>query len=40
MFQLVSQLYKIAPKVLTEHCKTKNPWPNLDAHSGVLHCPG
>lgn len=36
MFKLVSQVYKIAPKVLTEHGKTKNPWPNVDAHSGVL----
>ena len=22
--------------MLTEHGKTKNPWPNVDAHSGVL----
>jgi citrate synthase len=36
MFQLVSQVYKIAPKVLEEHGKTKNPFPNVDAHSGVL----
>ncbi|KAI9329375.1 citrate synthase-like protein [Zopfochytrium polystomum] len=36
MFKLVSQLYNIAPGVLTEHGKTKNPWPNVDAHSGVL----
>lgn len=36
MFNLVSQVYKIAPKVLTEHGKTKNPYPNVDAHSGVL----
>jgi citrate synthase len=36
MFKLVSQLYKIVPGVLTEHGKTKNPWPNVDAHSGVL----
>ena len=36
MFKLVSQVYKIAPKVLTEHGKTKNPFPNVDAHSGVL----
>ncbi|KAK4248685.1 citrate synthase-like protein [Corynascus novoguineensis] len=36
MFKLVSQVYKIAPKVLTEHGKTKNPYPNVDAHSGVL----
>jgi citrate synthase len=24
------------PKVLEEHGKAKNPWPNVDAHSGVL----
>lgn len=36
MFKLVSQLYTIVPKVLTEHGKTKNPFPNVDAHSGVL----
>jgi citrate synthase len=36
MYQLVSQVYKIAPGVLTEHGKTKNPFPNVDAHSGVL----
>src|SRR3569833_2695273 len=35
MFKLVSQVYKIAPGVLTEHGKTKNPYPNVDAHSGV-----
>jgi citrate synthase len=36
MFKLVSQIYKIAPNVLLEHGKTKNPWPNVDAHSGIL----
>jgi citrate synthase len=36
MFKLVSQLYKIVPNVLLEHGKAKNPWPNVDAHSGVL----
>jgi len=36
LFTLVSQLYNIVPDVLTEHGKTKNPWPNVDAHSGVL----
>ncbi len=36
MFKLVSQLYKIVPPVLLKHGKTKNPWPNVDAHSGVL----
>jgi len=35
-FQLVSQLYNMIPGILTEHGKTKNPWPNVDAHSGVL----
>ena len=33
MFKLVSQVYKIAPGVLTEHGKTKNPYPNVDAVS-------
>lgn len=33
MFNLVSQVYKIAPGVLLEHGKTKNPYPNVDAVS-------
>lgn len=36
LFKLVSQLYKVVPDVLTKQGKTKNPWPNVDAHSGVL----
>ncbi|KAM0683667.1 citrate (Si)-synthase [Mitosporidium daphniae] len=36
LFKITSQLYKLAPKVLALHGKTKNPWPNVDAHSGVL----
>lgn len=36
LFKLVSTMYDVVPKVLTEHGKTKNPWPNVDAHSGVL----
>ncbi|KAF3826123.1 hypothetical protein GH733_006237, partial [Mirounga leonina] len=36
MFKLVAQLYKIVPSVLVEQGKAKNPWPNVDAHSGVL----
>lgn len=36
LFHLVSLIYEVAPKVLTEHGKTKNPWPNVDSHSGVL----
>jgi citrate synthase len=33
MFKLVSQVYNIAPGILTEHGKTKNPYPNVDAVS-------
>ena len=29
-------LAPVMPGVLTEHGKTKNPWPNVDSHSGVL----
>lgn len=36
LFKITSQLYSIVPEVLTEQGKTKNPWPNVDAHSGVL----
>jgi len=36
LFKLVSQLFDVVPKVLKEHGKTKNPYPNVDAHSGVL----
>jgi citrate synthase len=36
LFQLVSHLYKVVPSVLGTKGKIKNPWPNVDAHSGVL----
>lgn len=36
MFKLVGQLYKLVPNILLEQGKAKNPWPNVDAHSGVL----
>lgn len=36
LFRLVSTLYKITPNILLEQGKAKNPWPNVDAHSGVL----
>lgn len=36
LFKIVSTIYEVVPDVLTEHGKTKNPWPNVDAHSGVL----
>lgn len=40
VFQLVKKNSEIDPGVLTEHGKTKNPHPNVDAASGVLfhHC--
>eukprot|EP00042_Codosiga_hollandica_P026826 m.129234 g.129234 ORF g.129234 m.129234 type:complete len:475 (-) comp52308_c0_seq1:171-1595(-) len=34
--KLVSDLYSVAPGILTEQGKTKNPFPNVDAHSGIL----
>jgi citrate synthase len=36
MLQLVKLLFEVAPEVLQKHGKAKNPWPNVDAHSGVL----
>merc|ERR1712226_191520 len=36
LFQLINTIYEVVPDVLTEHGKTKNPWPNVDAHSGCL----
>lgn len=36
LFKLVSNIYKVVPPILTELGKVKNPWPNVDAHSGVL----
>lgn len=36
LFKMVGQIYEIAPKVLLEAGKAKNPWPNVDAHSGAL----
>jgi len=36
MFKLVSDLYEITPDILRDQGKAKNPWPNVDAHSGVL----
>jgi len=38
IIQLVKKTYEVAPGVLKEHGKTKNPYPNVDATSGcVLH---
>jgi citrate synthase len=36
MFRVVSDIYEVAPDILMKHGKAKNPWPNVDAHSGVL----
>jgi len=36
MFKIVSNLYEVVPDVLGKMGKIKNPWPNVDAHSGVL----
>lgn len=36
LFQLVSQVFEVVPPVLNSLGKVKNPWPNVDAHSGVL----
>lgn len=36
IFRVVSGIYEVAPDILLEHGKAKNPWPNVDAHSGCL----
>ncbi len=36
IFQYVDMLYKVVPPILKEHGKAKNPWPNVDAQSGVI----
>merc|ERR1712010_329791 len=36
LFKIVGTIYEVVPDVLTEHGKTKNPYPNVDSHSGVL----
>ncbi|PLX70102.1 MAG: type I citrate synthase [Denitrovibrio sp.] len=36
LFKLVKMIFDVAPGVLLEHGKAKNPWPNVDAQSGVI----
>jgi citrate synthase len=36
LFKIVSMLYEVVPPILQEQGKAKNPWPNVDAHSGCL----
>ena len=36
LFKVVGQLYEVVPDELLALGKVANPWPNVDAHSGVL----
>jgi citrate synthase len=36
IFQYVDMLFRVVPPVLEEQGKAKNPWPNVDAQSGVI----
>ena len=36
LFKIVQMLYEVVPEILKSTGKIKNPWPNVDAHSGVL----
>lgn len=36
IFKFVSRLYDVVPDILVEQGKAKNPWPNVDAQSGVI----
>lgn len=36
LFKYVELLYKVVPPILQEQGKAKNPWPNLDAQTGVI----
>lgn len=36
LFLIVSRIYEVVPDILLATGKVKNPWPNVDAHSGQL----
>lgn len=36
IFKIVNLLYEVVPDILVEQGKAKNPWPNVDAQSGVI----
>ena len=36
IFKYVDALYNVVPPILEEQGKAKNPWPNVDAQSGVI----
>ncbi|HBL17397.1 MAG TPA: citrate (Si)-synthase [Elusimicrobia bacterium] len=36
IYKMVDMLYKLVPPILREQGKAKDPWPNVDAQSGVI----
>jgi citrate synthase len=36
LFKYVDLIFKVTPPILLEQGKAKNPWPNVDAQSGVI----
>jgi citrate synthase len=36
LVQTVWRIYEVVPPILSSLGKIKNPWPNVDAHSGAL----
>ena len=36
IFKYVDSLFRVVPPILEEHGHAKNPWPNVDAQSGVI----
>jgi citrate synthase len=36
LFIYTDMLFKVVPGILKEQGKAKNPWPNVDAQSGVI----
>jgi len=36
LFKVVDTIYQVMPKILMQHGKVANPYPNVDSHSGVL----
>ncbi len=36
LFKIVQLMYEVTPEILKATGKVKNPWPNVDAHSGIL----
>lgn len=36
LFKLVDTIYEVMPSILKDHGKVKNPYPNVDSHSGIM----